>query len=283
MKQKKLHAYRARKICTKTISIALKLLVCLIFLFPFFWMISTSFKTYMESIQFPPTIFPQAPTLEAYVTVFRELDLGMYLKNSVIIIICIVVIQTVVMVPAAYAFSKYEFKGKGIMFSLVMAAFMVPTQITFVTIYIMFSKANLLNTLIPQIIPFGANAFGIFLLRQNFMQVPEEMIEAARLDDASEVKIMTNIMLPMARSTMVTIALLSFISHWNAYFWPLVMTNSEEVRPLTMAIARLKDLDYGIVWPTIMAGNVLLVIPVLVLFLLGSKRIIQAMAYRGIK
>lgn len=278
-----MNRYQVRRLVTGTVSTALKLLVCLIFAFPFYWMIATSFKTYTESILYPPTLWPQNFTLEGYRTVFEGLDVGMYLKNSLIIIVCIIAIQLVVMVPAAYAFARYSFKGHGLLFGLVTVAFMVPSQVTFVSIYIMFSKLELMRTLIPQILPFGANAFGIFLLRQSFKQVPDELIESARLDNASELKIMTSIMIPMARPTFVTIALLSFISHWNAYFWPLVMTTTEAVKPFTLAIEKLKDLDYGIVWPTIMAGNVILVLPVLLLFLFGSKKIISAMAYRGVK
>lgn len=278
-----MNRYQARRLATGAVSTVLKLLVCLIFAFPFYWMIVTSFKTYTESILYPPTLWPQNFTLEGYRTVFEGLDVGMYLKNSLIIIVCIIAIQLVVMVPAAYAFARYSFKGHALLFGVVTMAFMVPSQVTFVSIYIMFSKLELMRTLIPQILPFGANAFGIFLLRQSFKQVPDELIESARLDGANELKIMTSIMIPMARPTFVTIALLSFISHWNAYFWPLVMTTTEAVKPFTLAIEKLKDLDYGIVWPTIMAGNVILVLPVLLLFLFGSKKIISAMAYRGVK
>lgn len=285
---RKLALLQVRKAIGKCISTILKIACCITFAFPFFWMISTSLKTYLESIQNPPTLWPRELSFEGYKTVFESLDLWMYLKNSLIILIAIVAIQMVVMVPAAYAFAKKRFVGKGIMFGLVMVAFMIPTQVTYITIYIMFSGMSvgstpMIETLLPQIIPFGANAYGIFLLRQNFMQIPEELIESAKLDRAGEVRIMTKIMLPMAKSTIVTIALMSFISHWNAYFWPLVMTNTEEVRPITMAIAQLKNLEYGMPWPTIMAGTALLVIPILILFLLASKKIIQSMAYRGMK
>lgn len=275
--------YQVKKILTRSVSGILKVMLCLFFAFPFYWMIITSLKSYMESIRYPPTLWPKELTLEGYLTVFRGLDVGMYLKNSVIIIICIIMMQVVIMVPAAYGFARYSFKGSGLLFGIVTIAFMVPSQVTFVSVYIMFSRMRLMRTLLPQILPFGANAFGIFLLRQTFKQVPDELIESARLDDAGEIKIMMEIMIPMAKSTFVTVALLSFISHWNAYFWPLVMTTTERVKPFTLCIDKLKDLDYGLVWPTIMAGNVILVLPVLVLFLFGSKRIISAMAYRGMK
>lgn len=261
----------------------IKLAVVLLFVFPFYWMFITSFKPYVETIQFPPTLWPQQFTLDAYKTILGKMNLLNYTKNSIIITLSIIVLQVFVMIPAAYAFAKYDFKGKSLMFGLVLIAFMIPGQITFISVYILMAKWKLLGTLLPQIIPFGANAFGIFLLRQSFMQVPEEIIESAKLDNASELKIMTKIMLPMSKSTMITIALFSFISHWNAYFWPLVMTDSEKVRPLTIAIERLKDVEYGINWNILMAGNVLLVLPILVIFVFASKKIIEAFAYKGVK
>lgn len=260
-----------------------KVFVVLLFLFPFYWMFITSFKTYNETIQVPPTLWPREFTLEAYQTIFSGMDLTHYIKNSVIITLSIIVIQTLVMIPAAYAFAKYEFAGKRLMFALVLAAFMIPRQITFIPVYIMMARWKLLDTLLPQIIPFGANAFGIFLLRQSFMQVPEEIIEAAKLDNATESQIMTEIMLPMCRSTMITIALFSFVSHWNAYFWPLVMTDTDKVRPLTIAIEKLKDLEYGINWNLQMAGNVLLVAPIIIVLIFASRKILEAYAYRGVK
>lgn len=275
--------YRTRQIVGTIISSILKIGFCIMFAFPFYWMFITAFKTYRESIQFPPTLWPQTFTLEGFQTVFEGLDLWMYVKNTIIIVVSIGIMQLFVMVPASYAFARYEFKGNGLLFGLVTVAFMIPSQVTFITIYLMFSKMGVMKTLIPQILPFGANAFGIFLLRQNFKQVPDELLESARLDDANELKIMTDIMLPMAKSTMVTIVLLSFISHWEAYFWPLVMTTTEKVKPLTLAIEKLKDLEVGIIWPNIMAGNVILLMPVLLVFLFASKRIIAAMAYRGMK
>jgi sn-glycerol 3-phosphate transport system permease protein len=275
--------FKLRRLAVSGISFTFKLFMLVLFLFPFYWMIVTSFKTYGGSIVFPPTLLPHTFTLEAFEQVFTRLNLWNYLKNSVIVTVAVIVIQTLIGVPAAYAFSRYSFKGRGIMLALVMAAFMVPTQITFITVYIMMSKLRWLNTLLPQIVPFGASAYGIFLLRQAFMQVPTDIIEAARLDNAGEIKIMTRIMLPAAKSSLMTVTLFSFVGSWNSYFWPLVMSNAEKVRPLTLAIERLKDQDAGINWPVIMAGNMIMVLPVLLIFLLMSNKIISSMGYRGIK
>lgn len=261
----------------------LKLALALMIVFPFYWMLITSLKPYEETILFPPTMWPRTFTLSGYMTLFTKMNLAKYVLNSLIITSSILIIQTVVMIPAAYAFAKYKFKGSAVMFSLVLIAFMIPGQITFITVYLMMARWCLLSTLLPQIIVFGSNAFGIFLLRQNFMQIPEEIIESARLDNASEWKIMFKVMLPMAKSTLITVTMFSFISHWNSYFWPLVMTDIDRIRPLTIAIEKLKDVEYGINWNIIMAGNVLLVLPILIIYLFASRRIIEAFTYKGVK
>ena len=203
--------------------------------------------------------------------------------NSIIITLSIVVIQLFVMVPAAYAFAKRKFPLMGILFGLVMIAFMIPEQITYISVFLMMSKVKLINTLWPQILPFGANAFGIFMLRQGFKQIPDEIVECAKLDNASELQIMTRIMLPMSKATMITIAMFSFIAHWNSYFWPLVMTMNDSVRPLTMAIERLRDAEQGVLWNNVMASNTILVVPVIIIFLFASQKIIAAFAYKGVK
>lgn len=261
----------------------LKIFVICIFVFPFFWMIMTAFKTYDESIMFPPTIFPEKWIIDNFIQAWNAGPFMMYTKNSILVTGAIIILQFIIMVPAAYAFAKYEFKGKNIMFAIVLIAFMTPSQITFIPIYLMMAKWGLLQSLWPQIIPFAANAFGIFLLRQYFKQVPEEIIEAARLDNASDLQIMFKIMVPMAKPAMVTIALFSFIGHWNSYFWPLVMTDTIDVRPLTIGVSMLKATEGSVNWPVIMAGNVILVIPIVIIYLLASKQIVKAFIYSGIK
>jgi sn-glycerol 3-phosphate transport system permease protein len=191
--------------------------------------------------------------------------------------------MTVIMVPAAYSFAKYKFLGRDFLFTMLMVSFMVPGCVTFISVYKMFAKAGMLDSLLPQILPCICNTWGIFLLRQNFMQVPEELIESAKLDEANEFQIITKIMLPMAKSTIVTLMLLSVMGTWNSYFWPLVMTIHDEYRPLPVAIELLKSLGEGLEQPIIMAGNFLLVAPILIIFLIFSKKIIASMAYHGVK
>ena len=260
-----------------------KLLVSAIFIFPFLWMVSLSLQTDAEITRLPITMIPGTPSFQNFINAWNAAPFAVYIKNSVVIIVSIVILQTLVMVPAAYAFAKFNFRGKRILFGLVLIAFMMPTQITFIPIYYMMAEMKLINTLIPQIVPFMTNAFGIFLLRQYFMQVPDELIEAAKLDNASELQTLGKIMLPMSKPGISAIALLSFVGHWNDYFWPLVMTNSELVRPITIGVARLKDTEGNLQWNLIMAGNLFLVLPILLIYLFASKYIINSFAYSGIK
>lgn len=274
---------KIRRISCNTANVLFKLFVSILFLFPFYWMLTTSFKPYLETLQFPPTLWPKDFTLEGYVHVFEELNILSYIKNTLIVTGTVIVIQLFVNVPAAYAFAKCRFRGKGLMWGIVMTGFMIPGQLTFMTVYFMFADWGILKSLLPQILPTCASAFSIFLLRQNFMQIPEELIESAKLDGSSEWKILWRLMVPMSKATMVTTILFSFINHWNAYFWPLVMTRDEAFKPITLAIERLKNLEQGLNYTDIMAGNVILVLPLVILFLAASKKIIQAMAYRGMK
>lgn len=260
-----------------------KIVLIVIMAFPFFWMISTALQTLQETIRIPPTLWPASPQWSNFAEVFKTVPVLEYLKNSIIVCVCIVFLQYLVIVPAAYALSKYRFRAKPLVFALVMLGQMIPMQITFLPIYFMFSELGWMDTYQALILPFISNPFGIFLLRQYFMQVPEEVIEAARLDNTSDLKIMFKIMIPMAKSAMVTIGLLSFISNWNNYFWPLIMTSKDAFRTLPIGIALLKDADSLQRWNIIMAGNLLLVLPMLGLYVLASKKIRNAFVYSGIK
>lgn len=260
------------------------ILVGLIFVFPFAWMFLTSFKSLGEVFQFPPQLLPEAWLWENMKTAWESGPFLTYFFNSLIVTVGILILQLITGVLAAYAFARYQFKGRDLLFGLTLVALMVPPQITFVPVFLLMSHWGWLNTYLSLIIPYAASAFGIFLLRQAFRQVPEEVIEAARLDQASEWKIIWRIMVPMARPVLVTFGLFSFIYHWNDYFWPLVMTNQEAIRTLPIGIAMLKDASSGgVMWNVVMAGNLILVIPILIIFFVAQRQIIRAFVYSGVK
>ena len=276
---------KLRKYLPKLPGDVLKIFVILLFVFTFYWMGSTALTTYQEAIRTPPTLIPEVFTLGNLKEIFTGADnILRYACNSLIITASVVVIQVLVMVPAAYAFATREVPFKKALFGIVLVAFMIPEQITYISVYLMFSKARLIDTLLPQILPFGANAFGIFLLRQSFRQINPEVFEAARMDDAGEWKIMLKVALPMCRSSLIATMMFSVIGIWNSYFWPLVMTNSDKFRPLTLYVEKLKqDAEQGLQWNLIMAGNLILVVPILIIYCFGSKQIIKAFTYNGIK
>ena len=251
--------YQLKKRIGNIISTLLKFALFICFAFPFYWMVTTAFKSYQESIAFPPTLWPHNFSWQAFISVCQKIDIIHYFKNSILVSTAVVILQAFINIPAAYGFARYDFKGKKAMWALVMVAFMIPLQITFIPVYIMFSKVQLLNTLWPQILPFAANAYGIFLMRQAFMQVPEDLLESARMDNAGEFKTLFKIVLPMTKGSVIMAELFSFISTWNSYFWPLVMTNDDKVRPMTLAMQRLQDANQGLQWPVLMAANTLLV------------------------
>ena len=271
------------KLPLKIVESIVLIFMIIIFLFPFIWMISTSLKTTQEAIQIPPSIIPSKIVIENYLKAWSSGPFLRYLGNSLFITLSVLVIQFIVMVPAAYAFSKIKFKGSNILFGIVLIGLMVPAQITFLPIYMMMSKAELINTYVPLILPFMTSSFGIFLLRQNFMQISDEIIEAAKLDNSSDLKIMFKVMLPMAKPAVITFDLFSFIYHWNNYFWPLVMSNSDLVRTLPIGVAMLKESEGVTNWNVVMAGNVMLTAPILLLYTILNNKIKTAFAYSGIK
>lgn len=275
--------YKTTQKITGAVSLLCKLAIIILFIFPFLWMFSISLQTTAEISTFPATLIPGSPQFGNYVTAWLRAPFLTYLKNSLIVVGTIIVGNIIIMIPAAYAFAKYRFRGQKILFGLVLIAFMTPLQVTFIPVYYMMSDLKLLDTLWPQILPFVVDAFGIFLLRQYFMQVPDELIEAARLDNAGELKIIYQLMLPLSKAALSTSVLFSFVNHWNDYFWPMVVTSVDKIRPLTVGIASLKDAESITEWNVIFAGNMFLVVPILIVYIFCSKYIIRAFAYNGVK
>ncbi|KZE49380.1 sugar ABC transporter permease [Brevibacillus parabrevis] len=272
---------RVGAISLKTVEWAGLLVVALLFVFPFLWMASTAFKDMSEVRQFPPTLLPETWQWGNFVQAWESGPFLVFTMNSIVVAVAILILQFLTAVPAAYAFARYQFPGRNLLFGLVLVALMIPGYIIFLPIYVQLSGWGLVNTLWSLILPYAASAFGIFLLRQAFMQVPDEVIEAARLDNASEWKIMWTIMVPMAKPVLVTFGLFSFIYHWNDYFWPLIMTNSDEVRTLPVGISSLRMSDGGTLWNVMMAGNMILILPILVIFFVAQRHIIKAFVYQS--
>lgn len=255
--------------------------ISLLWLAPYLWMVSTSFKTLPEIVAAPTAPLPRGVSLEGYSTAIDTMPLGRYFVNTTVMALLIAAMQILVALPAAYALAKLDFKGRAIAFGLVVATLLVPAQVRFVPVFAMLAEVRLVNTMTALVVPFGVSAFGTFLLRQALMSVPDELIEAARMDGAGELRIVYQLLPPIVKPTLVAFFLFSFVYHWNDYFWPLVMTTDDAVRTLPLGIALLREQGTGVRWHIVMAGNVLLSVPVLAVFAFAQKHLLRAVT-RGV-
>lgn len=252
-----------------------------IWVLPYAWMVSTSLKPLSEIVADPTAPLPHSPQLDAYREVFAQVPVGRYLATSFGMAVVIGLLQIALALPAGYALAKLRFVGQKVAFAVVVACLLVPAQVTFVSVFLMFSKVGLTNTFGALVLPFAASALGTFLVRQALVAVPDEIIEAARLDGASELVIIYRILGPLLTPTLVSVFLVSFVFHYSDYFWPLVMTTDDTVRTLPLGVALLKEPGSGVRWHVIMAGNVLLSVPVLVLFGIAQKHLVRGIAGHG--
>lgn len=249
--------------------------------FPFLWMIATSFKPQRESITFPPTVLPQQPTLEWYTTLFTELDFGRYLGNTVVVVL-IGFIGLFLMAMAGYAFAKFEFRGRRWMFFLVLATMMIPIQVTMIPTYLILNGMHLTNTLAGIALPTLVSGFGIFLFRQFMSTIPTEMLEAARLDGAGEFRTFWQIVLPMSGPILAVQVVLTFIAGWNSFLWPLIIASDQKLYTLSVGLALLNQ--QLAVNPSLqMAAASVMVVPILIVFVVFQRYVIQGFALSGLK
>jgi sn-glycerol 3-phosphate transport system permease protein len=204
-----------------------------------------------------------------------------YFLNTIAMAVGIATLQITLALPAGYALAKLRFRARGVAFGLVLACLLVPAQVTFVPVFTLLGSVGLVNTFAALILPFGVSALGTFLVRQALLSVPDSIIEAARMDGASELYIVYGLLAPMLRPTLAALFLFSFVFHYSDYFWPLVMTTDDHARTLPLAIALLREQGTGVRWHVVMAGNVLLSLPVLALFAAAQRHIVRAVTARA--
>ncbi len=250
---------------------------------PYLWMMLTSIKPLEEILALPPTFLPNSPAFENYAEVWGSAPFSSYFANSVVISVGIALIQAVFSCMAGYAFARLRFWGRDALFYVVLACLMIPAQVRFISTFLLLDELGWINTYAAQIVPHGASALGIFLMRQAFLAVPEELIEAAKLDGAGTFRIISNVMLPLTYPTLVAFLLFSFVYHWNDYFWPLVVTLDETVRPLPLGVALLREQGTGARWHLIIAENTILVLPLLAVFVVAQRRIVDAFSMTSMK
>jgi multiple sugar transport system permease protein len=258
--------------------------VSLVAVLPFVWMVFGSFKTGREIRQIPPTFFPQQFTVDNYQTILEDEDLplALFYRNSAIIAGANVVQVLFTSSLFGYIFAKFEFRGKSILFWFILATMMIPFQVTMIPGYLILARLGLINRLWGLIIPAAIDAFGIFLFRQFSLSIPNELIDAARVDGASEFRIYRSIVLYQLGPALATFGMLSFMFNWNAYLWPLIVLTEQNVRTLPIILTWYSHLHQQQLHLT-MAASVLVILPVLLVFLLAQRWIVRGITLTGIK
>lgn len=249
--------------------------------FPFAWLIVSAVKPRSETLAYPPHVLPQRVTFEYFGTLLGELDFGRYLLNT-LAVVGIGMVGLLLMAMAGYGFAKFSFRGKETLFFLVLTTMMIPVQVTMIPTFLILNAMGLTNTLLGIALPTLVSAFGVFLFRQFMSTIPTEIIEAARIDGAGEVRIFLRIVLPMSGPIMAVQAVLTFITGWNSFLWPLVVATDERLYTLSVGIALLNQ--QVATNPSLqMAASALMVVPVLVVFVIFQRHIVQGFALSGLK
>lgn len=248
------------------------LISCLITAFPFVWMIISALKT-KEEIMNTSIFFPGNPQWGNIISILFESPIPKYIFNSLFLSIIIVAIQVITGALLAYALVYMNFKGQKLLFAIIMATYMLPVAATYIPSYIILAHSGLLNTFTGLIISSTVSIFGIFLLRQAFMQVPDGMIEAAKIDGASNIKVLIHVVFPMTKSSFITFGLMSFISTYNNYMWPSLITNDSSKYMVSQGLRSffIEGGAYGTEWALVMAASAVIVLPLLVLFAFAQK------------
>jgi len=252
------------------------LAVSLVWLLPYLWMFLTSLKSLPELLHSPLHPFPEHPSLEAYDAALTAMPVARYFWNTSVMSFAIAGLQLALALPAGYALGKLHFRARGVCFALLLATLLIPAQVRFVPVFTLCAELGLTNTFAALVLPFAVSALGTFLVRQALLSVPDSLIEAARLDGASELRIVFQVLPPLLVPTLVSLFLFSFVFHWNDYFWPLVMTTDDRVRTLPLGVALLREQGTGVRWHIVMAGNVVLSAPVLAVFALAQRQLLRA-------
>ncbi|MEF9840299.1 MAG: carbohydrate ABC transporter permease [Lachnospiraceae bacterium] len=250
--------------------------------FPFLWMVLTSFKNIGEAMQIPPTIFPENFSLAAYSTIIKSLPFLKVYANTIISTVITILVQVVFCSMAAYGFARINFPGKNILFVIVLSVLMVPGQIFLIPQYLIVQKMGLLDTMSALVLPHLFSAFSTFMLRQFFMSLPKELEEAAVLDGCNHFQIYWKIMLPLVKPGLVALVIFTGKSAWNNFMWPMIVNTSPKMMTLAPSLSTLQG-EFTTNYPAQMAGAVMAVIPMVVLFFIFQKQFIEGVAHTGVK
>lgn len=258
--------------------------IALVMIFPFFWMASTSFKTVAETKVYPPTIIPQDPIwLTNYIEVTTRIDFFAYLRNSVTVSVLVTIGALFTSALAGYIFAKFTFKGRDTLFFLVVATMMVPFHVVLIPVFLIIRNMGIYNSLWALIVPGLVTAWVIFLMRQYMKTIPSEMLDAARIDGASELAIFLRIVLPISKPGLSALGIFIFMYHWNDFLWPLIVIEDAPIRTLPLGLALFSE-GFGIArWNLVMAATVLTVLPILIVFAIAQRNFIEGITLGSLK
>lgn len=258
-------------------------IIAAIWIFPFFWMILGSLKTQQEIVAIPPKLFPQHATFANFYKWFTELHFGNYFMNSLIVSVITVLGNVVFCSMVGYALAKMDFAGKKVLFASVMITLMIPSVATFVPLFVIVSDLHLVNTYASLILPYLVQPIGVFLMRQFIGDIPDALMEAARMDGAGELRIFAQIILPQCGPALATLSILTFLSSWNNFLWPLVAAQSTSKYTLPVALSLYSTGQNATNYSVLLAGSVLIITPIMLLFIFLQRYFIQGVTMTGIK
>ncbi|HTJ60908.1 MAG TPA: carbohydrate ABC transporter permease [Candidatus Saccharimonadales bacterium] len=257
--------------------------VAIVIAFPFYWMISTAFKSFFEATQFPPTAFPHELHFENFAIAWGDAPWAGFFRNTLLIGVVVTLGELTTSVLAAYAFARMNFKGKGAIFFILLATYMIPGEATLIPNFVLVTKyLKIADTLQVQIIPFLASVFSVFLLRQHFRSIPNELADAAKVDGAGHLRFLWGVVLPLSIPVLVTVTLITGLGVYDAFLWPLLVTNSDAVRPVQVGMAQFRT-EFGAQYHLEMAAATFVIAPVVVIFLFAQRYLIQGVARTGIR
>ena len=257
----------------------------LVVLFPFYWMVLTSVKSYgAYNSEWIPQLYTLAPTLQNYRDAFTAVPLGGYFTNTIIFTLATTAMMLIVTVLAAFGFSRLNFKGKDLAFTIFLALMMIPTELVVITNYVTITNADMRNTFLGLILPSITSVFYIYLLKENFSQIPDELYYAAKVDGTSDFKYLWKVMIPICKPTIVTITILKVIECWNSYIWPRLITDDQAYFLVSNGIQEIRENGFGREnIPAMMAAVVVISVPLILLFLIFRKKIMAGVSRGGVK
>lgn len=259
------------------------LLICtFVTVFPIIWVVFSSFKPSGELFSWPPTLLPKAPTLDNYINALSEGDFLQYFRNTFIVTVIATILTVIVNLMSGYVFAKYDFKGRNLLFAMVLVTMMIPLEVIMIPVFKVIVGTNMYDNLWGLIIPAVASPTAVFLIRQYYIGIPSDYMEAGRIDGASELNIFLRIMAPMAYPVLSVLCIFSFMWRWNDYLWPKIVISSKSNYTIQLALATFSG-EYSVDWDSLLAMSVITMIPVLIIFLIFQKHIVGGITIGGVK